>query len=894
MPNEVAATVQDVLRELPRASVKETLTTLSKVDPYIWTVIHRRLKGMVTTYEVQAEIDLAIQEKRSLATIIERHRPFLIQPLTDLTVHKVYKKGRQVGVSELGINEVLWFLATHPKTKWVTCVPHDAEILTRRGWLTYKQVTLHDEALALDPVTHQSRWEKILDVQHWNWHGDLLPAGNFHTTPDHRWPVDTRNQKTRGFDARIQTTETLKQHDRLIRCAPHEHDGGESVLTPRLAAILGWVVTDGHQWMTGNTRDSLNTVMMQVSQTEKKHLKVVEALLKNERHGPGELYDTGRMGRVTNRNWRVTVRREDVNTILASGYQSKADLPDLVTRLSPAAAEAMFQAMSQADGCRTGPKLASYFFASTNRHTRDAFQILCALTGRAANLNARGAYVIEPGTKHERIKPSAYQTPARRYKGIVWCPSTPSGTWFMRYEGNVVFTGNTFPREKQLTDFSNTRFNEALKETPKIAALLGIPNQIYTKKIGESFLILRSAWESNLGEGVDADGVTFDEVDRMRPNVSQAFEESLQSSPYKFVREVSTPSLPGRGIDKSFEMSCQYHWFVRCTKCSRMQMVKWPDNVVAMRDVPLGTKLLEPGTYEYLCRNTKCRGKLDRLRGEWVPKYRDRMKYISGYHIPQTIMPWQDATALMQKKIKYRLSQPWINYCLGECAIGERTFVSQEMIARSIAPTHRLTNVRGRHWDYVTVGIDWGERNWVVVWGRNAYNQRIYVIGFGVFEDSVDDPFKIAHDVLQFIQPFEPDCIVADAGYGRDRNAHLAKAFPDIFFACYYNPHDKTSRNFAASFHPSTYKVLADRTVSIKQVVQMIRKMEIGLPEDDYFIDLLTSHFLALAPLTMEEDGEIYETIEKVDDDHLVHCMAYNAMALAYVEGSQNDFQATW
>jgi len=435
----------------------------------------------------------------------------------------------------------------------------------------------------------------------------------------------------------------------------------------------------------------------------------------------------------------------------------------------------------------------------------------------------------------------------------------------------------TFPRDSQLRDFSVTRIAEALDETPKIKSLLGIPNQLYTRRIGESFWILRSAWESDLGEGVDADGVTLDEKDRMKEGIDIAFRESLTSSNYGLLREISTPSLPGRGIDEPFQNSCQYEWFIRCTKCGMRQPIKYPDNIIQLKDIPVGTKQLEPNSYDYQCSKTKCRGKLDRRMGEWVPKYPEKT-LISGYHMPQTIAPWISPTELMQKKITYKFLQLFFNYVLGECSIGEKILISEDNFYNCIAG-HPWATCRTNQWSRIVAGVDWGHFNWAVVIGVNAFNNLPYLIGIFVCEDDDRDPLGSAKAIDNYLSPFDPDMIVADSGYGKDRNAFLLRKWEDKFAACYYNPSDKHSRTFKPQFVAQSNRVLADRTIALKGACQIIRERGIGLPAYDQLLQLLISHFKALAPLHIEEDGEVYEIIDKTGDDHLVHCMAYALMA---------------
>ena len=61
---------------------------------------------------------------------------------------------------------------------------------------------------------------------------------------------------------------------------------------------------------------------------------------------------------------------------------------------------------------------------------------------------------------------------------------------------------------------------------------------------------------------IDVDKVTFDELDRMSAAVTVAFNETLSSSAFGWRRDISTPSLPGVGVNASFKDSDQQHWWI--------------------------------------------------------------------------------------------------------------------------------------------------------------------------------------------------------------------------------------------------------------------------------------------------------------------------------------------
>lgn len=299
---EIRQRLEGIAASAPNISTKDALQHLVNEDPAVFCAVNRRLRGWPLTFQAAKQItDEAVKElqkvnpnnwESELKSRLLRHRPWMLKPLRDNHPHKAYEKARQVGVSELSLTEAIHFLSSRPSSerpKWVYCVPDDAEILTRRGWLKYNQIQPTDETLTLDSQTHITKWERVKSVAVFQWHGKLKAVGPFHCTPEHRWPVEARNSRTQKHTRKIVRTNELKQHHTIPRCAPHKHDRQPSVLTPRVAAILGWVVTDGCQWKTG-TDDNKNTVMMSVIQSEKtdKHLRKIEKLLRAKRRNPRE------------------------------------------------------------------------------------------------------------------------------------------------------------------------------------------------------------------------------------------------------------------------------------------------------------------------------------------------------------------------------------------------------------------------------------------------------------------------------------------------------------------------------------------------------------------------------------------------------------------------------
>ncbi|MDD3906444.1 MAG: phage terminase large subunit family protein [Candidatus Omnitrophica bacterium] len=429
-----------------------------------------------------------------------------------------------------------------------------------------------------------------------------------------------------------------------------------------------------------------------------------------------------------------------------------------------------------------------------------------------------------------------------------------------------------FPRDKQVRRFSSTRIDVAIEQSPYLKSRMKSAN-VYQKDIGDSFLILSSAWQADLGEGIDADVLFIDEKDRMKAKVEIAFEESLKSSPYGYLREFSTPSIPNMGVDENYQKSDQHEWMVRCEACGMMQPITYPESFLKLK--------AKDGTvsYRFACTKKGCRGKLNRYWGEWVPKFAGRN--IRGYHISQMLAPWISANKIMQNKEKYVFKQLFYNYVLGIPYMGDAMLVTEAMLDACVE-TNLVKLPAG---EAVVAGVDWGDTSWMVI--GKLWEGRPLIID--LIKIDSDDAEEHPKEVARMMQKYNVRLCVCDAGYGKDRNARLLKQFPGRIFSCYYpNIEGGSSKVFLASWQDSQAKVTVDRTVSLKLMLHafssgnlsVFRKLY-GTPHFDEF----KKHICNLVSVKeLGDDGtSMHERIGALGPDHYGHATNYLTIAFEKV-----------
>jgi hypothetical protein len=431
----------------------------------------------------------------------------------------------------------------------------------------------------------------------------------------------------------------------------------------------------------------------------------------------------------------------------------------------------------------------------------------------------------------------------------------------------------TFPRDQQMKDFSNTRIAPVFEESEYLGTLEGSIRNLALKQIGDSYLFMRSAWGSALGEGVDIDHLNFDEYDRMRDNVELAFMEGLKSSKYGWIRRWSTPSIPGRGIHRVFEDSDQMRYVWTCEHCGERQFLTFEENIIQVKDVNTMMEYIEDGSYIIGCK--KCKKELNRWnKGIWVPQYPSKID-TRGYRISQMDAVWISADDIMRRQFKYPSVQLFMNYVVGEPYVTMGMVITDSDIISSITLPKEIMS-RNHDYSRIVVGIDWGKINWMLILGLKSTGEMDLLNIYW----ATDNPLKPLEPVNYFaaiLGAYKPDVIVADSGYGADRNAFLYAKYPNALWSCYWmtikNPEQKV--RFKPIWTASTHEVTVDKTVYIQKTLHKVKNNQIGMFTMNEKLVLLTKHLKNIRIMDMEDSGVLYQQATRVGPDHLGCALAY-------------------
>lgn len=126
-------------------------------------------------------------------------------------------------------------------------------------------------------------------------------------------------------------------------------------------------------------------------------------------------------------------------------------------------------------------------------------------------------------------------------------------------------------------DFSGSRFDPALELSPHLSNLFSDVKNVGHKRAGTANLYIRGSRARAGLKSVPVGLIILDEVDEMtQKNIPLALERT-SGQLEKQVLMISTPTIPGVGINEYFLTTTQEHFFFKCPCCTRITELTFPE-----------------------------------------------------------------------------------------------------------------------------------------------------------------------------------------------------------------------------------------------------------------------------------------------------------------------------
>jgi len=382
---------------------------------------------------------------------------------------------------------------------------------------------------------------------------------------------------------------------------------------------------------------------------------------------------------------------------------------------------------------------------------------------------------------------------------------------------------HTLPTGADVQKFVPSKTNEIIKQNPVIKAGLSGKevDAVGQKQLGKAFLYYKGTHSEREALMLSSDRNWYDEIDKSDMTQISNYESRLEGADsLRQKRYISTPTVPGYGVNAKFEVSDQKFWRFKCGSCRKEQHMTWPENIDMIKKI-------------YICKH--CGSELTRemiRNGAWKAKYPSRK--ISGYQLTQMIAPWitpemmVDAYHDAEEGRNDMTLEYFYNHKLGLPFMESSSIISKGLILSNLSNAEHVETES-------IMGVDVQERELYAILGSQEgiygilrlqddveYVQSNGVRGKGKWERwaEVMNAYGVTH------------CVI-DAGYKPNEVAENAAKFEGRVWMQWYKEDPKRAKIIRwndTEFHGNQrsfqeeYQVLTDRNRAIDMLLQQAKQ----------------------------------------------------------------------
>ena len=444
------------------------------------------------------------------------------------------------------------------------------------------------------------------------------------------------------------------------------------------------------------------------------------------------------------------------------------------------------------------------------------------------------------------------------------------------------------------TDFSAARFDPALELSSLLNDAFTTTKNIGLKRAGANSMYVRGSRARNHIKSIPCSLIVLDEVEEMTDEaISLAYERMSGQNRFQ-IWLISTPSVPGCGINKRFELSRQEHFFFTCPCCSRQTELVYPECLVITADSVTNPDINKSHLICKECKSTlPHETKVEWLNtGKWVAKHPERT--VFGPHINQLYSmaaachPNRIARAALMAELNAADEQEFYNSKLGLPHIVAGTNISLAHINECVAGFKMSSPdlVKG----VLTLGIDVGSDchyelvHWRFLQSTQTADFNAEAVGFVVLVGTFQD-FAEADSIMY---KFKPQMTVIDDMPETRTALAFSRRWPGRVKLCHYS-----SGIGIREIIDHGERVTVDRTTWLDQSLGRFVNKSIQLPSN--IPNAYKEHMTALVRIYREHrvTGERFALYKSTGTDHFGHARNYSeiALKLCQTQGSTHNKQ---